>query len=252
MADATATLSELWGKIKQHPYVTAGAVFVLGAILIYLYYSGGTTAAPQNSAAAAAAQEEEAQVQSEAVQAQYGAELQAQQTQANSVADQVNGQVSIAQIQAAAQTATETAQQTAESQEIAAQQTVDLAQIAAEQAVNTGSISASTQQAQIAATEQEDQTSALVGFLNTEVGDQYGVQTDQINQAATTVQQGQYLSYLESTNLSNAEATALQGEVNDVAGQLADTQNYFQKPTGGAFGGEGFNVTAQYLEGLEG
>jgi hypothetical protein len=80
--------------IKGHPYATAGAVFIGGAILVYLYYSGGTgtSATPANTTQSDYLK---AQLVSEATQAQYGAQLGALQAQEQGVATQVQGAVAI-------------------------------------------------------------------------------------------------------------------------------------------------------------
>ncbi len=84
--------SVVW--VRHHPYATAGAVFIGGAILIYLYYSGGSA---QAAPAAGSPQSDYlmAQLQSEATQAQYGAQLGAIAAQEQTAAVQVQGAVAI-------------------------------------------------------------------------------------------------------------------------------------------------------------
>lgn len=166
MADGSTTgMSGLWAKIKAHPNVTALVVFGVGAVLIYLYYSTGSAAAATDPNAAA----DQAAVQSEAVQAQYSATLQAQQTQAQSIATQVNGQISIAQITAAAQNDAIAQAGSIASQSIAASETLGLAGIAAGQAINLGSIGAIENLASLQATEAEQANTNLYGYLNNQI-----------------------------------------------------------------------------------
>lgn len=208
--------------IKAHPYATAGGVFVVGAILIYLYYSGGSktaAGATDNTAAQLAAQ-----VQSENVQAQYGAALAAQQSQQASVEAQVNGAVSVAQLQAQAAATETTAQAALDAQQIASQQTIDLAGIAANQAINLGSLTAQTNLAQINATSATDQTNALVSFLNNQVSQQFGYLNNQVNTSGSISALGittagslqaaaDWENFQLAQGLSTAQFNELQGEV---------------------------------------
>jgi hypothetical protein len=84
--------SVVW--VKHHPYLTAGAVFVGGAILVYLYYSGGTPAASAGGGGQSI-DYLSAQLQSEVIQAQLGAKLGTIQAQEQAVAVQVQGAVAI-------------------------------------------------------------------------------------------------------------------------------------------------------------
>ncbi len=90
---ANVTFHELEDWIKQHPYETAGAVFVGGAVLIYMYYShsaAAPAAAPSVSVAGAGAG--------------YGAYLQSMLAQ-EQAANQAAAQSQMLQDQLAAQTA---------------------------------------------------------------------------------------------------------------------------------------------------
>jgi hypothetical protein len=129
---AVGTIKEVWADIKAHPYVTAGIVFIGGAIIIYAYYSGGSTT-PAASGANPYAAEQQAALSQEAIQAQAAAQNNAINSQAQSVANQVNGAVSIAGI--ASQTSLAA---------IGAGQTVDLAAIGAQTALGLGTIAAGT------------------------------------------------------------------------------------------------------------
>jgi hypothetical protein len=207
--------------IKSHPYVDAGAVFVVGAILVYLYYSGSSTAAaPQaNSADAYLA----AQLQSESVQAQYGAQLQAQQSQEAAAANAVAGQVQIAGLQAGNA-----------SQSIAAQQTVDLAQIGASQAVSLANIGANETISLGSIAAGVDQTALLTGFLNNEVQTNASVQNNEINALANMFLSNSEYAQLEGqiggiNNFDTATAgqiDTLQGNVGNLASNTQALLNY--------------------------
>ena len=150
MAEADS-LAGVWSKIKAHPYVTSGAVFVFGAILVYWYYSGGTTAAgPVDDTAA----NDAAEVQSEAVQAQYAAQLSAQSTAAQSVANQINGQLALGSIVAGVSSQAITTQGSIDLAQINQQASVDLASIAAGSIVALGSLQTIGQLASITAATQ--------------------------------------------------------------------------------------------------
>jgi hypothetical protein len=81
--------------VKQHPYATAGVVFIGGAILVYLYFSGGSGPAATSSSGTAQSSYLQAQLVSEATQAQYGAQLGALQAQEQTAAVQVQGAVAV-------------------------------------------------------------------------------------------------------------------------------------------------------------
>jgi hypothetical protein len=81
--------------VKQHPYATAGVVFIGGAILVYLYFSGGSGPAAASSSGTAQSSYLQAQLVSEATQAQYGAQLGALQAQEQTAAVQVQGAVAV-------------------------------------------------------------------------------------------------------------------------------------------------------------
>lgn len=88
--------------VEKHPYVTAGAVFIVGAILIYLYYSGGQSSGQSTQDQGAASDQSllQAQLQSEAIQAQAAAAQSAQQSQLAASTAAINGQVTVQTTQA--------------------------------------------------------------------------------------------------------------------------------------------------------
>jgi hypothetical protein len=218
MAGASTTLSR-WGSwIEQHPYATAGIVFVSGAILIYLYYSGGS-APQQASGDATSAQYLQAQLQSEDIQAQLSANLGAQQAQEQSVATQVNGQVSIAQLQAGVANQQTAATQAVDLSQIAASKAVNLSQISAAQAVNLAQISAQT-----------TQSGQLYGYLNNQAELQYANNQNWISAFASAFLSNQQYNALEGqlgtqgsqlTNLSGA-LSGLSGTVSGLSGTVAN------------------------------
>lgn len=100
--------------VEAHPFMTAGAVFIGGAVLIYLYYSGGSSASSGETGQDADYQAGlAAQVQLAQLEAQYGAQTTAANDALQSQADQVNGAVQVAQYQEQ-----ETNQQTAASEKL--------------------------------------------------------------------------------------------------------------------------------------
>ncbi len=113
MANASFSFHDISGWIEKHPYETAGAVFVGGAILVYMYYSSGTAAAPAstgaNSAAAAAAAQQSAYAQEMQTQLAYEAQAGQQNSQLTALQDNlaaqtasINGAVSVASLNNAA------------------------------------------------------------------------------------------------------------------------------------------------------
>lgn len=120
-----AELGKIGALVEKHPYITAGGVFVVGAIVIYLYYSGGssstttTSGADPNYAAGLAAQVQLAQIS-----AQSGA-AEAQVSGAQSIAQtQANAQVTEAQLAAQTSQAGITAQTQVQTAGIQAQTTL--------------------------------------------------------------------------------------------------------------------------------
>lgn len=198
------SLAESWGWIKRHPYATAGAVFVGGAILVYLYYGGSAApaAAPQVDPTAA-------YLQSEATQAQYGAQVAGQQAALQASANQVNGQVQIANIAGGIQ-----------QQSIAVAGTVALAGIGAQRDVQLAGIAGQEDIAQINANAATAQTSALVGFLTNETNQQYGYLNNMLAVQAQSLLSNSQFAQLSTLIAANQTAT---GNINVAIANL-DTQ----------------------------
>lgn len=122
---ATGSLKEVWVDIKGHPYITAGVVFIVGAVIIYAYYSTPTPVATQQADPNAGL------ASVEATQAQLAAVRAAADSANQSSANQVNGAVDIANIAG-----------TAYAGSIAAGTSVDLAVIDANKAIALGTLAA--------------------------------------------------------------------------------------------------------------
>lgn len=215
----TGELKHVWTEIKAHPYVSSGIVFVVGAVLVYLYFGGSSSAAPAGGVDTSAAA---AQVQSEAVQAQYAASLSAQQNQLQAVATQVNGQVTVAQLGAATQDLAITQGAAVASQSIAAVQSLGLGSIAAQQTLGLASIGAGQTVALGSLAAQVDQQKLLFDYLNNQVTQQYGFLNNQVNQGATIAQDQIAANLLASEFLNNNEFTTIEGQISNV-GTVAST-----------------------------
>jgi hypothetical protein len=106
VADATqhagGELHKGLGWVKKHPYATAGAVFVGGAILIYLYYDSGSSGAAQPQQATGTddtAALLNSELQAEAASNANNASLTALQDQLAAQQDSIAGNISLASIQ---------------------------------------------------------------------------------------------------------------------------------------------------------
>jgi hypothetical protein len=188
MAEETAqsqggTLGKGWQWVKKHPVGSSVALFVGGAVILYLYYSGRSTAPAQSAAQPVddTSSYLAAQLQSEQLQAQQASQLAQVQAAANAQASQVNGAVAVntqndqAAIDIAGLNASsanqiaslEAALGTTQSNNQAA---TDQLNISTSGQVQLGSINASTQQAQIASQTQlglgQQQTSVINNLLN--------------------------------------------------------------------------------------
>jgi hypothetical protein len=160
--------------VKRHPYATAGAVFVGGAVLVYVYYSSGS-ATPAPAADAAQLDFIKAQLISESTQAQYGAQLGALQSQEKNVATQVQGAVAIDSNRNAAQVSIATLLASVQKQQLDTAKVVDLSQIAATQALGLAQTSAGVTHDQL-----------LYGFMNTQSHDAAQTATNQAYFASLT------------------------------------------------------------------
>ena len=99
---AKGGLGKVVDWVKKHPYVTAGAVFVGGAILIYLYYDSGSSSGAAQPAASGdntAADLLNSELQAEAASNANNASLTALQDQLAAQQDSISGQISLASIQ---------------------------------------------------------------------------------------------------------------------------------------------------------
>jgi hypothetical protein len=135
MADAGFQKVKVW--VEKHPFVTAGAVFVIGAVLIYLYYSGGSSAAQPAQQTSPLDAELQLQLQQQALAAQYGAQSGAQQTAAQISAQQGADQLSAVQSNNATQLGIAQLGATVSQAGITAQQQVQDAGIAAQTILGT-------------------------------------------------------------------------------------------------------------------
>jgi hypothetical protein len=94
MAETELRNTVAW--IKHHPYLASGAVFVGGAVLIYLYYSSGKSApAATQSSGGTDTSYLQAQLQAEAASQQAGIASTEQQNQLTAATTQLNDQLSL-------------------------------------------------------------------------------------------------------------------------------------------------------------
>jgi len=197
MATTAGTFSR-WGHwIKEHPYATAGVVFIGGAILIYLYYADSGQQTAQSGGATT--DYLTAQLQSEAIQAQLSAQLSSQQMQEQSVATQVGGQVQIAQLAAGVQNQQTAAGQAVDLANISAGKDVSLANIGAQQAVDLAQIKG-----------QVDMSGQLYGYLNNQATLQYATNAN-------------WIQAFSSAFLSNEQYNALEGQLGTTNQAVAAT-----------------------------
>lgn len=154
MADASFSFHDISGWIKEHPYATAGAVFVGGAVVIYLYYSSGSTPAPQASSSVAGAGYAgtggygsmlSAELQAEAANNAQQVSLTALQDQLQAQNNSVNGAVSIASIQSGAALAADSITAGVDMASIGAWQSVQSQGIAAGVTTTLANINSGTQ-----------------------------------------------------------------------------------------------------------
>lgn len=208
----TASLSEVWGDIKRHPYVSGGVVFFLGALLIYWYYSG--TAAPP-----AAQQAAGPSAPNEAAAAQLAASLAASSRAQQTAANQVAGAVTISAGQEGTKQLAITTGGSVQLAGIDATQGINLAQIAATKDIDLASIAGTIDLANISATANASMYGKLYDYLNNQITQQYS-----------------YLNHVTDVNALNNSA------VSNI-GTILNQQGQYIGQIGTALGKLGVNVT---------
>src|SRR5882757_5243962 len=162
----TASLSEVWGDVKRHPYVSGGVVFVLGALLIYWYFSG-TKTQPQAPQAAGPS------IPNEAAAAQYAASLAATNSAERAAANQVSGALTISAGQEATKQQAITQGGSVQVAGIDATQAINLAQIAATKDIDLAAIAGTIDLANISSKANALTYGKLYDYLNTQITQQY-------------------------------------------------------------------------------
>jgi small-conductance mechanosensitive channel len=182
-------IGHLWVTIKKHPVISSIGLFVIGAILIYLYYKSGsssTAATAANNGATSAALDSNylaAQAQNNSLQANLEAQSQQVAAAANAATQQVNGAVSI---------------NTSNNQAA-----IDLASIASGAQAQIASL-----QAQLGTTQSNNALSGQ-NLITTTQG-----AVDQSQIAASTAQQ--QINANTTTTLSGQQTSVLTGLLNDI------------------------------------
>lgn len=207
--------------VEKHPYATAGGVFVLGAIVIYIYYSGGSTTPAPQQAAGSDTSLLQAELASNAQNAQLSAATTQAQLQASTAGQAINGQVQLGSIQVQGSVDIAGLESTTQSQEIAANESVSLAQILASENVQEAGLNVSYQTQLANDQASEATTNALVGYLNNSINDQYSYLNNQVN-SAETVDLAQ-LGLEAETLLSNTEYTQIENQVGTIENQVVNT-----------------------------
>lgn len=209
-----AELQHAWTEVKGHPYVSAGALFVVGAVFIIVFRSRKSTPAAASGQAAGTSGASFAQ--SEAIQAQLAAQQSQQQSALAGVNAQVSAALHIAEIGAATtQLAIGTSGSVAMQSLTVAQllglagidatKSIDLATINARQTVDLASLNQGTTLALIGATTQQVHDAAQFNYLTNVINDQYLAINNQTS-ANSVVQQK--LLELEALNIANHNTVA--------------------------------------------
>jgi hypothetical protein len=151
--------------VERHPFITAGGVFAVGALIILYYYGEGGAAGVNTESsdyqAALAAQTQLAQTE-----AQYGAQESIAGSQAQAAANQVQGQVDVAQIQETGETTEAQYAEQLGSLETAAQTAIQTAGIGAQEALGVNA--QNNQTVQLAAQYNTEDYLATVGASTTD------------------------------------------------------------------------------------
>jgi hypothetical protein len=164
-------ITEIWGKVKAHPYLAAAGFFAVGAIIIWIVVPATGSAAGTGTGQGTAA----ADTSSQAAAAQYGASLASAQAAEAVSANQVNGSLQLGQIQADTQQEAIGTSGSIASQSIAAAQTLGLASIAANLTGHTTDVAGAIDVQEIQANAVANQNSLLFGYLNNQLSDQYSL-----------------------------------------------------------------------------
>ena len=228
------------GFVKKHPVLVAGGVFAVGAVVVVAMTSGGAAAAPAatSTAGSGSGGYMQAQLQSEAIQAQQSAATQQATLAANAATSQINGQVSVAQLQAQQQI-DENNSNNSTAQAIAAlQAALGTTQSNNSTSVSLAGISAQTQQTQIAATAATKQTkiasSAALGqaAINANEATTLGAQQTSVMQSVlgdvfgsqTSALESQVASLTSSNQAQASQISSMQSTAQTGAGEPACKQ----------------------------
>lgn len=186
--------------VKHHPYISAGGVFVIGAVLIYIYYSGGSSTA----AAAPSSDPTQAELAAQVQLAQIGAQSSAAGDAASVATAQYADQLTAIQDQD--QTALAEAQLGATTTQQANTLTAGIQQSGIAAQVQLASINAQTTDIQNA-----DSTNYL----------EYGLTTQQSEAWDSTFATlyGQYLNNSSPTTVATGELIQSLATQNNVQGK---------------------------------
>lgn len=229
-----AELNRVWSEIKGHPYIAAGAFFVIGAVLIMVLRS--RSAAPV-AAAAQTTGADPALASYEAQQAQLAAAQSQQQSALAGVQSQVNGAIQVATIGAANTALAIGTSGSIQLANIAANETLGLTSFADQLALGIAGIGA-----------QSSATALQAGYLNNVVNDQY----QSVNQqtAANETLQSKLLD-IEQQAIASRQTVVAAAPIAAAPPPVATTPTVVLPPGYGVFDIGGTNVyenAASYLQ----
>lgn len=197
---ATGTASRVWVWVKEHPKTTSVMIFVAGLVVIWLALRGGGGQAAQPAAGGQNQASLAAGLQHEAIQADLAAKTMVAQTQRDSIAAQINGQVQVAGI--AKELNIHLADVSAETERlrILTSGTVSLAGIGADRDVQLAGITANADVSRRNIEQQGSIYSGLLGLLTAQTTGQLDLEKYRIDAARSA-----YLSDAQYKELTNRD-----------------------------------------------